>query len=53
MGEDLIDEEGIDFKPGYRKQGLGLLPLSTHFQRQKEVGQVNARGSTLWPRIWK
>ena len=44
MGEDLFDEEGIDFKPGYRKQGLGLLPLSTHFQRQKEVGQVNARG---------
>lgn len=44
MGEELIDEDGIDFKPGYHKQGLGLLPLKTSFQPQKEVGQVTGTG---------
>ncbi|MDO4542704.1 MAG: cobyric acid synthase [Bacillota bacterium] len=44
MGETLIDEEGVDFKPGYKKSALGLLPLTTYFQRQKEVGQVKAMG---------
>lgn len=44
MGETLIDEEGVDYKPGYKKAALGLLPLTTYFQKQKEVGQVNACG---------
>ncbi|MEG1496020.1 MAG: cobyric acid synthase [Clostridiales bacterium] len=44
MGETLIDENGIDFKPGYKKEGLGILPLTTYFQKQKEVGQVTAKG---------
>lgn len=44
MGDELIDDEGIDYKPGYKKEALGLLPLHTHFVRQKEVGQVNAKG---------
>lgn len=44
MGETLIDEEGVDYKPGYTKKALGLLPLTTYFQSQKEVGQVKATG---------
>lgn len=44
MGEKLIDDEGVDFRPGYTKDGLGLLPLTTYFQKQKEVGQVSAAG---------
>lgn len=44
MGETLIDEEGVDYKPGYTKDALGLLPLTTYFQSQKEVGQVTAKG---------
>lgn len=44
IGETLIDDEGIDFKPGYRKAGLGLLPLSTHFQKDKRVILTKATG---------
>ena len=44
MGEILIDEEGIDFKPGYEKEGLGLLPLKTYFHPKKRVCQVSATG---------
>lgn len=42
MGETLIDEEGIDFKPGYEKEGLGLLPLKTYFHPKKRVCQADA-----------
>lgn len=45
MGEALIDEEGIDFKAGYEKEGLGLLPLKTYFHPKKRVCQVTATGS--------
>lgn len=44
LGETLIDDEGIDFKPGYRKNGLGLLPLATHFQKDKRVVLAHATG---------
>ncbi len=44
MGEKLIDEEGVDFKPGYEKNGLGLLPLKTYFRSGKRVAQVDAEG---------
>ncbi|MGI5874584.1 MAG: cobyric acid synthase [Bacillota bacterium] len=44
LGETLIDDEGIDFKAGYEKQGLGLLPLKTYFHPKKRVAQVSAEG---------
>lgn len=44
IGESLIDDEGIDFKPGYRKNGLGLLPLTTYFQKNKRVILTHATG---------
>ncbi len=45
MGQDLIDDDGVDFRPGSRQPGLGLLPVVTHFQGEKAVSQVTARGS--------
>lgn len=44
LGEQLIDEDGVDFQPGTVKAGLGLLPLTTRFQAQKSVSQVQAVG---------
>ncbi len=44
MGQELLDDEGVDFAPGYRKQGLGLLPICTRFASKKEVGQQKAVG---------
>ncbi len=44
MGQDLLDPEGVDFKPGYHKTGLGLLPLSTRFVGEKKVSQTTAVG---------
>lgn len=44
MGETLIDEEGIDFRPGYKKDGLGLLPVTTRFCPEKRVCAINAKG---------
>jgi len=44
MGQELIDDEGVDFRPGSRQAGLGLLPVVTHFQPRKAVRQVAARG---------
>lgn len=44
LGRELIDPDGVDFKPGFRKEGLGLLPLATRFQPQKHVRQQQAQG---------
>lgn len=44
MGQQLIDDEGVDFRPGSRQAGLGLLPVTTYFQGQKAVSQITARG---------
>ncbi len=44
MGRELIDEDGVDFAPGSRQQGLGLLPVITSFQSEKAVCQQQAKG---------
>ncbi len=44
MGQVLLDPEGVDFKPGYQKAGLGLLPLSTRFVGEKKVTRTTAAG---------
>lgn len=44
MGDTLIDEEGIDFRLGYEKKGLGLLPTTTRFSPEKRVCAINAKG---------
>lgn len=44
LGELLIDENGVDYQPGFRQRGLGLLPIETSFQPQKHVRQQQAKG---------
>ena len=44
LGQEMIDDEGVDFRPGSKQSGLGLLPVVTHFQPQKNVRQVAACG---------
>ena len=44
MGEELIDEEGVDLKPGTKAKGLSLLPLTTEFHASKRVTQSEGKG---------
>jgi adenosylcobyric acid synthase len=46
LGRTIIDHDGVEAEPGARSQGLGLLPIETHFQAPKRTARVELRSQS-------
>jgi len=52
LGHTLEDPQGVDGEAHGRRPGLGLLPLTTRYQRPKLVRRTRARFADLQPAPW-
>lgn len=43
LGERIVDEEGVEAAPGSEVSGLGLLPVTTHFESVKATKRTTGR----------